>query len=87
MLKKAGKIDPEVRAYINKELSLHCEIPALQLLDNGVLVGGSIADDGTDCLDGTTANDNTAVRPVGIDSIGTLSFTSGSTGVPKGQYK
>ncbi|RKP27925.1 hypothetical protein SYNPS1DRAFT_6883, partial [Syncephalis pseudoplumigaleata] len=85
MLKLAGKIDPEVRAYINKELSLHCEIPALQLMDDGTLAGGSLGGEGgADCLDGTTGDDHTVMRPVGIDSIGTLSFTSGSTGVPKG---
>ncbi|RKP08944.1 hypothetical protein THASP1DRAFT_34517 [Thamnocephalis sphaerospora] len=83
MLRRAGTIDPEVRKYIDRELDLCCEVPALELLDDGQLVGGQLPS-GLDTLAGTHGEDDSAMRPVGIDSIGTLSFTSGSTGIPKG---
>ncbi|KAK4703385.1 L-2-aminoadipate reductase, partial [Phenoliferia sp. Uapishka_3] len=83
ILAHAGSLLPPVRAYVTDKLSIKVEIPALELLSSGLLLGSS----GTtpDVLSPAQAF---AQTPVGIalgpDSIGTLSFTSGSTGIPKG---
>ena len=75
-----------VRAYIQEKLEIKCEIPALEILDDGFLKGGDIG--GGDVLDSVR---DYAAKDVGVvigpDSIGTLSFTSGSTGIPKGKGK
>ena len=81
ILAAAGKLLPPVRAYVDAELSIKCEVPALQLLDDGALVGSP----SPDILEPSQAQRSTPVGiPLGPDSIGTLSFTSGSTGIPKG---
>ncbi|CAG8442262.1 2035_t:CDS:10 [Ambispora gerdemannii] len=81
ILKNAGTLNPTVRSYIQEKLSIKCEIPALQILEgNKGVKGGEI--DGKDILDilrGFESQDLEIV--IGPDSIGTLSFTSGSTGV------
>lgn len=72
-----------MRSYIAENLELRTEIPALQLRDDGTLVGGQ--KDGKDVLDGQ--QQLKAELPgvlVGPDSTPTLSFTSGSEGKPKG---
>ncbi|CAG8449470.1 7430_t:CDS:10 [Acaulospora colombiana] len=83
-LKHAGTIDPSVNAYIREELDVKCTIPMLEILDDGSLRGGN---DGSeeDVLNKVRdrASQDVCVT-IGPDSIGTLSFTSGSTGVPKG---
>ncbi|KAL7747753.1 large subunit of alpha-aminoadipate reductase [Sorochytrium milnesiophthora] len=84
VLHKAGSIDPTVWQYMAESLELKCEIPALQLNANGHLTGGSLFGGG-DVLD--TVRDMQDTFPnviLGPDSVGTLSFTSGSTGIPKG---
>ncbi|KAF0374315.1 L-aminoadipate-semialdehyde dehydrogenase [Gigaspora margarita] len=86
ILKHSGTIHPLVRTYIQENLNLKCEIPALEILDDGFLKGGNIDDQGdADILDVVR---DSASKDVGViigpDSIGTLSFTSGSTGTPKG---
>ncbi|CAI2170785.1 4918_t:CDS:10 [Funneliformis geosporum] len=81
---KAGTLHPSVRTYIQENLQIKCEIPALEILDDGFLKGGDINGDG-DALD--SVRDRAAEGAgliIGPDSIGTLSFTSGSTGIPKG---
>ncbi|KAI8607697.1 hypothetical protein BC830DRAFT_1053041, partial [Chytriomyces sp. MP71] len=84
VLKKAGELDPEVRSYVNDKLEIKVEIPALEIRDDGFLVGGTVAAL-EDCVDAVRSlgSKNTGVV-LGPDSIGTLSFTSGSTGIPKG---
>ncbi|CAG8523111.1 8211_t:CDS:2, partial [Ambispora leptoticha] len=81
VLKKAGTLNSTVRSYIQANLSIKCEIPALRILeDNKGVKGGEI--DGKDIFDilrGFESQDLGIV--IGPDSIGTLSFTSGSTGV------
>ncbi|CAG8558298.1 13037_t:CDS:2, partial [Racocetra fulgida] len=69
-------------------LNLKCEIPALEILNDGFLKGGNIDDHGdADILDMVRDNASKNVGVViGPDSIGTLSFTSGSTGTPKGRH-
>ncbi|KAI7884445.1 L-aminoadipate-semialdehyde dehydrogenase [Mucor mucedo] len=83
VLKEAGKIADSVRDYIKKEQNIVCEIPNLKIGKDGVLSGGAL--DGVDVLDSVRAkaSQDTGIV-IGPDSIGTLSFTSGSTGIPKG---
>ena len=84
VIQEAGKIADSVRDYIKKEQDVICEIPMLKLHADGTLAGGAV--DGADVLDSVRAK---AAEPVGVvigpDNIGTLSFTSGSTGIPKGK--
>lgn len=83
VLGKAGTIHPSVREVIANELDLRVEIPALELTAAG-LMGGAGAD-GADVLDSARALAGQSTGIVlGPDSIATLSFTSGSTGIPKG---
>lgn len=85
VLKGAGRINPNVREFINSDLSIRVEVPALQLLRNDEVAGGSVNEGSTDVLAPqihlAEIDPNVVIGP---DSIGTLSFTSGSTGVPKG---
>ena len=80
---EAGPLSGLVRNYIDTELKLKTEIPALQIGPNGFLSGGLI--DGQDALDLqrklSSESPNVLVGP---DSNPTLSFTSGSEGRPKG---
>ncbi|KAJ3092157.1 large subunit of alpha-aminoadipate reductase [Quaeritorhiza haematococci] len=85
ILRKAGILHDDVRKYIDKTLQIKCEIPSLEILDDGSLVGGKTPDGGKDLFD--DVRDLADKEPgvvLGPDSIGTLSFTSGSTGIPKG---
>jgi L-aminoadipate-semialdehyde dehydrogenase len=84
VLEKAGTLDSLVSDYIKTELSVITTIPQLKINDDATLSGGNI--DGTnDVLDnyGKFADVPTGVI-VGPDSNPTLSFTSGSEGIPKG---
>ncbi|KAF9166624.1 large subunit of alpha-aminoadipate reductase [Actinomortierella ambigua] len=87
VLAHAGTLAPEVRSYIEsgEDFQLTCEIPGLQIANDGVVYGGMTNTSGTDALDAVRS---LAAQDVGVvvgpDSIGTLSFTSGSTGIPKG---
>lgn len=85
VLAKAGVLQHSVRQCIKDELDLRIEIPALELLDNGNVRGGNVSGGGSDALDEaqSLAGESTNVV-LGPDSVGTLSFTSGSTGIPKG---
>ncbi|CAL1708951.1 unnamed protein product [Somion occarium] len=84
VLKGAGKICPSVRDFISQELKIRVEVPALELLDDGTIAGGDGVN-GEDVLKTHThlaeTDPNVALGP---DSVATLSFTSGSTGIPKG---
>jgi L-2-aminoadipate reductase len=81
--KEAGGLSEKVRSFVDAKLDLRTEIPALALLDDGKLLGGTRG--GTDILEEVSSFK--AKSPgviVGPDSTPTLSFTSGSEGKPKG---
>ncbi|ORY99593.1 alpha-aminoadipate reductase Lys1p [Lobosporangium transversale] len=86
VLAHAGILDASVRSYIEEgeDFQLKCEIPGLQITSDGQVLGGQTSQ-GVDVLDAVRS---LAAQDVGVvvgpDSIGTLSFTSGSTGIPKG---
>ena len=86
VLKGAGSISPSVREFLSEELKIRVEVPALEVFPDGTIFGGMNHDsDGQDVLKSQAhlggTDPNVALGP---DSIGTLSFTSGSTGIPKG---
>ncbi|KAJ3038477.1 large subunit of alpha-aminoadipate reductase [Rhizophlyctis rosea] len=83
VLRKAGILHDDVRNYITDNLQIKVEVPALEILDDGSLKGGEV--DGADVF--IPDSEKKDVEPgveLGPDSVGTLSFTSGSTGIPKG---
>ncbi len=84
VLKGAGKIGPTVRDFISDELKIRVEVPALELLPDGAIAGGTKS--GENDVLGSHAHlaDVDPNVVIGPDSVGTLSFTSGSTGIPKG---
>ncbi|KAJ1652052.1 large subunit of alpha-aminoadipate reductase [Dispira simplex] len=94
LLKHAGQLADRVRDFITQELSVKVEVPALELCTYGLLLGGADPAGSGDVLDpyreDAPKDEVLAARglvvpvPVGPDSIATLSFTSGSTGIPKG---
>ncbi|KAJ1772298.1 large subunit of alpha-aminoadipate reductase [Coemansia sp. RSA 1843] len=87
VLRHAGELPPEVSEYVQAELDVVCTVPALELMDNGDLRGQEGSGDpvAAAALEVDVAGSlDEDVVDVGHDSIGTLSFTSGSTGVPKG---
>ncbi|KII91221.1 hypothetical protein PLICRDRAFT_27968 [Plicaturopsis crispa FD-325 SS-3] len=87
VLKGAGTIGPSVRDYISTELKIRVEVPALELSPNGDISGGGLSStgDARDVLQSHShLGDTDPNVALGPDSVGTLSFTSGSTGIPKG---
>lgn len=83
-IKKAGVISQHVEDYIKDELNVVTRIPNLEILDDGELLGGEV-DNGVDILEEYTQfQDQRTGVVVGPDSNPTLSFTSGSEGLPKG---
>ncbi|ORZ36610.1 hypothetical protein BCR44DRAFT_1068427 [Catenaria anguillulae PL171] len=72
ILSRAGQLDASVREYISTQLHIVCELSPLHLESDGSVP----------LLAHVPASNPGIV--LGPDSIGTLSFTSGSTGVPKG---
>lgn len=87
VLEKAGKLHPTVRKCIQDELEIRTEVPALSLEIDGKqakVIGGS-TDGKKDVLESSQSVENQSTGVIlGPDSVGTLSFTSGSTGIPKG---
>ncbi|KAJ2003021.1 large subunit of alpha-aminoadipate reductase [Coemansia thaxteri] len=75
VLRHAGELAPEVQRFVDGELAVVCTVAGLELRDDGGVAGVGEFDDLSVEKD---------VVEVGPESIGTLSFTSGSTGVPKG---
>jgi L-aminoadipate-semialdehyde dehydrogenase len=82
-IKKAGVIDDYVENYIRDELNVITRIPEIEIQDDGSLVGGNV--NGKDVLaDYEQLKSQRTGVVVGPDSNPTLSFTSGSEGLPKG---
>ncbi|CAK9438672.1 uncharacterized protein LODBEIA_P28960 [Lodderomyces beijingensis] len=86
VLEKAGTLDKLVTDYITDELDVITTIPQLKINDDGSLVGGEdIKSEQQDCLaEFVKFKDQPTGVVVGPDSNPTLSFTSGSEGIPKG---
>lgn len=88
VLKGAGTIHPTVRDFISTELEIKVEIPSLDLSPQGTIFGGTTSGTLTQEEDVLESSRNLADQDPGVvlgpDSLGTLSFTSGSTGIPKG---
>ncbi|KZT28090.1 alpha-aminoadipate reductase Lys1p [Neolentinus lepideus HHB14362 ss-1] len=83
VLKGAGKISRTVREFMSNELQIRVEVPALDLLPSGDISGGLGFEQ--DVLKSyIRLGDVDPGVVLGPDSVGTLSFTSGSTGIPKG---
>ena len=84
VLKGAGVISPSVREFLSTELKIRVEVPALEILRDGAVYGG-VNPHGIDVLQSHVhLGDTDPNIALGPDSVGTLSFTSGSTGIPKG---
>ena len=84
VIEKAGTLDQLVLDYIASNLSLATRVPALAIQANGALQGGKDIS-GKDVLtDQVSVKSKPTGVTVGPDSTPTLSFTSGSEGIPKG---
>ena len=81
ILRKAGILHEEVRNYIKQELTVIVQVPSLQIESDGVL-SGDLKNELF--YEDALMKDKDPEIILGPDSIGTLSFTSGSTGIPKG---
>jgi L-aminoadipate-semialdehyde dehydrogenase len=79
VLKGAGNINKVVREFIDNELEIRAEIAGLEMQRDGT----ATTSDNSLAEIKDVADEDPAV-PLGPDSVGTLSFTSGSTGIPKG---
>ena len=86
MLRGAGAIHPTVREFIVTELQIRVEIPALEFIADRTIVGGTSASSTSEDVLASSQHlrDVNPRVDLGPDSVGTLSFTSGSTGIPKG---
>ncbi|GMG22298.1 unnamed protein product [Ambrosiozyma monospora] len=84
-IKKAGIISDLVEDYIKNDLNVVTRIPNLEIQDDGSLQGGVFPGAKEDSLSAYKKfkSQRTGVI-VGPDSNPTLSFTSGSEGIPKG---
>ena len=83
VLAGAGRIAPSVREFLSGSLKIRVEVPALEFSPLGEILGGVV--NGTDVLKSHYHLSETDPNVIlGPDSVGTLSFTSGSTGIPKG---
>jgi L-aminoadipate-semialdehyde dehydrogenase len=84
VLKGAGAIGPSVREFLSEELKINVEVTAVEVFPDGKISGGHDTA-GEDVLKAHMHLGETDPNVVlGPDSVGTLSFTSGSTGIPKG---
>lgn len=84
-IEKAGVLDSLVVDYIKNELDVITSIPQLKINDDATLVGGTLEGQSNDCLqEYESLKDKPTGVIVGPDSNPTLSFTSGSEGIPKG---
>ena len=81
VIRSAGELDQLVEDYIRDELDVISRIPSIALQDDGTIQSGG----STDVLAPFEhLKDTRSGVVVGPDSNPTLSFTSGSEGIPKG---
>lgn len=80
VLKGAGTISPSVREFISTELKIRVEVPAVEVLPSGEIFGGTGSHDADTLKSHAHLGDTDPNVVLGPDSVGTLSFTSGSTG-------
>lgn len=89
VIKKAGRVNRLVEEYISNELHVRCRLDELELQDDGSLSGekpGYLTEAKAENILESVSSKK-AEHPhilVGPDSPPTLSFTSGSEGIPKG---
>src|SRR5438477_11184037 len=81
VIEKAGSLSPTVKEFISKELALKCLVPSLAIQDDGSLRGHM---EDHIFVDQMGLKSQTPEVVIGPDSTPTLSFTSGSEGIPKG---
>ena len=86
VIEAAGVLDQFVEDYVTKELDVVCRIPQIAIQEDGTVLGGSNKDSlEKDVLANYQSKGDTRTGViVGPDSNPTLSFTSGSEGIPKG---
>jgi len=83
--REEGGLSEKVASWIAENLELRTTVPGLEFLDDGSLFGGSLPDIGVDVLqEQQSLKGGHPGVLVGPDTQPTLSFTSGSEGVPKG---
>lgn len=83
VLAGAGRIGPSVREFLLNDLNIRVEVPALEFSPTEDILGGPGGEgDVLKSCHHLAETDPDVV--IGPDSVGTLSFTSGSTGIPKG---
>ena len=83
VLRSAGQLDQLVEDYITNELDVITRIPSVAIQNDGSIQGS--LGDSTDVLEPyQNLKDTRSGVVVGPDSNPTLSFTSGSEGIPKG---
>jgi len=81
VIEKAGQLSPTVKQFISRELALKCLIPSLAIQDDGSLHGHMRDDIFVKQVDMKSRAPEVVIGP---DDTPTLSFTSGSEGIPKG---
>ncbi|SCV04369.1 LANO_0G09780g1_1 [Lachancea nothofagi CBS 11611] len=85
VIRAAGQLDQLVEDYITSELDVVSRIPSIAIQQNGFVEGGALEGSRDDCLKQyESLKDTRSGVVVGPDSNPTLSFTSGSEGIPKG---
>ncbi|AET38941.1 L-aminoadipate-semialdehyde dehydrogenase Ecym_3457 [Eremothecium cymbalariae DBVPG len=85
VIQSAGQLDDFVEEYISKELNLASRIPSIAAKPGGTVRGGTLPGSMEDCLASFECLKDTCTSVVvGPDDNPTLSFTSGSEGIPKG---
>ena len=84
ILKGAGVVGPSVREFISQELKVKVEVPGVEVHPDGSVSGGFGEADEEFFKSHPHLGDTDPNIALGPDSVGTLSFTSGSTGIPKG---
>ncbi|CDO92459.1 unnamed protein product [Kluyveromyces dobzhanskii CBS 2104] len=85
VIRAAGQLDQLVEDFITKKLDVISRVPSIAIQGDGSLEGGKLPNQDSDCfVPYVSLKDKRTGVVVGPDSNPTLSFTSGSEGIPKG---